>query len=70
VLRAEDGDVASAEALWRRAAAGGIALAAYNLGQLLEQREPTEAVAWYRRAVSAGGAGADEARERLAALDP
>jgi TPR repeat protein len=47
---------------------GGIALAAYNLGHLLEPRDAAEAAAWYRRAVDAGGAGADDARERLAAL--
>ena len=69
VLRAEDGDAASAEALWRRAAEGGIALAAYHLGQLLKQRDAGEAAAWYRRAVTAGGDGADEAQQRLAALE-
>jgi TPR repeat protein len=67
-LRAEDGDAASAEALWRRAAEGGIALAAYNLGRVLEPRDAAEAAAWYRRAVDAGGAGADDARDRLDAL--
>ena len=51
-----------------RAAEGGIALAAYNLGQLLEPRDAGEAAAWYRHAVSAGGDGADAAQERLAAL--
>ena len=68
VLRSEDGDAARAEALWRQAAEGGIALAAYNLGQLLEPRDTDEAATWYRRAVDAGGPGADDAQERLAVL--
>jgi hypothetical protein len=71
ILLEQCGDVAGAEAAYRRADEHGLAAGAYNVGVLLEERGDVEgAVAAYRRALASGdpdpAARAGEALERLA----
>ena len=63
------GEDEEAERWLRRGAEAGDPHAALALGHLLERSDAGEAAAWYRRALTAGGEGADKAQQRLAALE-